>query len=95
MTGPEIVATLARVRKDRCVPMRRLAERLRITAATICRWEGGGYPAALDLAAAWADALGYDLVAIPKTGQAPSELADLVAALAALHTTAPDSKEMH
>lgn len=94
MNGTEIAAKLAQIRKDLGVPKTRIAALALCSRETVQRWEEGLYPAALDTAARWAKACGYELVIVPRAAtNAPSELADLVALLHSAHTTPPDKKE--
>lgn len=94
MTGAEIAARLAEIRRACGATKTAVAEAAGCTRGTVGRWEDGDYPAALDVAAAWADRCGHDLALVPRAaGSAPSELADLVALLATAHVTEPDEKE--
>lgn len=95
MNAAEIVATLARLRKERRISQAEIAALADFTRDTVSNWEQGRYPQALDLAAAWAQRCGHELVVVPRTANgAPSALADLVALLAQAHVTEPDEKEI-
>lgn len=92
VSAAELVGTLVRLRRQRGISRTRIADAAGYTRETIKTWEEGHYPSALDLAATWAHVVGHELVIAPRLAPgAPPELAQLVAALAALHTTPPDA----
>lgn len=67
MTGAEIAATLARLRKEHGLSQADLGELAGFTTrGTVSRWERGHYPHALDQAAEWAQACGHELVIVPR-----------------------------